>query len=68
MTSRLIDTDELARVTNMNRQAILRLVRQGRIPHLRFSHKQIRFDLDRVLEAISAATKPQGDRPGGGAA
>jgi hypothetical protein len=68
MRSRLLDTDELAAVTNMDRQAILRLVRQGRIPVLRFSKKLLRYDLDSVLGALtSRKPEPVADRPGGGA-
>ena len=69
MRSRLLDPDEMAAVSNMDRLAVLRLAREGKIPCVRFSRKAIRFDLDAVLEALSAPAKPRPEaaRPGGAA-
>lgn len=54
MSERLLDVNELSKVINVKPQWIYRAARNGTIPCRRFG-KQVRFDLDEVLEASNSA-------------
>jgi hypothetical protein len=53
----------MAAVSNMDRDALIRLARLRKIPCLRFSRKVLRFDPDAVFQAIASPRTP---RPGAG--
>jgi hypothetical protein len=61
MRKRLVDPDEMAAVSSMPREALIRLARLGKVPCVRFSRKCLRFDADAVIAAL---TSPGTPRPG----
>jgi excisionase family DNA binding protein len=56
---RLLTPDELAKELGVERSTVLRLVRQRRIPAVKFTKKIVRFDRDAVLKAM---TTPKANR------
>ena len=65
MSERLLDVNELSKVINVKPQWIYRAARSGIIPCRRFG-KQVRFDLDEVLEASNRAFIQSRDDDAGG--
>ena len=65
MSERLLDVNELSKVINVKPQWIYRAARSGLIPCRRFG-KQVRFDLDEVLEASNRAFIQSRDDDAGG--
>ncbi len=53
-TVRLLTAKELAAALQLNEQTVYRLARSGEIPVVRIGKKAIRFDLERVREALGA--------------
>ncbi len=53
-TVRLLTAKELAAALQLNEQTVYRLARNGGIPFVRIGKKAIRFDLERVREALAA--------------
>lgn len=53
-TVRLLTAKELAAALQLNEQTVYRLARSGEIPFVRIGKKAIRFDLERVREALEA--------------
>lgn len=61
----LLDTDGLARFFEVTPPTVLEWVRLRRIPFIRVSRRILRFDLDRVVEALEIKALPraaEGDR------
>ena len=54
---RLVTAKELATTLQLNEQTVYRLARKGEIPFVRIGNKAIRFDLDRVKEALEAKSR-----------
>lgn len=55
MTEELLTKEEIGKRLSIKPETILRLARQGIIPQVRVSHKIIRYDLQKVLEALREA-------------
>jgi predicted DNA-binding transcriptional regulator AlpA len=54
----LATAEELAPAFQMTPPQIWRLARQGRIPVIRLGRRTLRFDLQKVAEALQAQTIP----------
>lgn len=52
-TVRLLTAKQLAAALQLNEQTVYRLARNGAIPFVRIGKKAIRFDLERVREALA---------------
>jgi len=53
-TVRLLTAKQLAGALQLNEQTVYRLARSGEIPVVRIGKKAIRFDLERVTEALAS--------------
>lgn len=55
--ARLCTAKEVAATLQLNEQTVYRLARTGEIPFLRVGNKAVRFDLERVREALEAKAR-----------
>lgn len=65
--ARLPDAEGLARFLGVGRETVDQLRRDGRIPFLRIGPKTIRFEPDRVIEALRADRGREDERQDGAA-
>jgi hypothetical protein len=63
-TKRLITKEELAEHLSLKVRGIQTLTERGVIPVIRISHRCVRYDLDRVLEALAHREVPEVSRKG----
>ena len=52
---RLLNPEELGQLLGLKKLTILKWHRQGKIPSIKIAPRVVRFDPDKVLEAIGAA-------------
>ena len=57
--SPLATPNQLARKLNISRVTVRRLVRRGKLPHVRVGG-QVRFDLDEVMESLKSSKRKGG--------
>lgn len=54
METKLLTIVELAEALNVERQTVIKLMKQGAIPFLQVSQRIVRFNVNEVLEALKA--------------
>jgi excisionase family DNA binding protein len=52
--TQLLTTAQLAEKLNTSKMTVLRMAKDGRIPHIKISKTEFRYDIDEVLEALRA--------------
>lgn len=52
----LLSTNELAEKLNVHRITVVRMVNDGRIPHIKISDTEYRYDFEKVMTHLQANT------------
>jgi len=52
----LLSTNELAEKLNVHRITVVRMVNDGRIPYIKISDTEYRYDLEKVMTHLEANT------------
>ena len=55
--NKLLTTAELAEYLNTARMTVLRMAKDGRIPHIKISKTEFRYDVNEVLKALGGEEK-----------
>ena len=52
----LLSTNELAKKLNLHRITVIRMVNDGRIPYIKISDTEYRYDYEKVIASLEANT------------